>query len=110
MKRFLKYVIVLTLLLLAAAGIDAMGQAPFPKKAEGFWVLESNVHTPKNAVVYFYNQQQVLVYKEEIRGIRLNTAKQSTIKLLNNVLQQALVVWNKDNVMQENRQLLASRL
>ena len=33
---------------------------------KGWWVVESNIHTPKQHVIYFYNNDRVLVYKEKI--------------------------------------------
>ena len=32
---------------------------------KGWWVVESNIHTPKKHIVYFYNNDGVLVYKEK---------------------------------------------
>ncbi len=111
MKHLLAYLLLMTFLLLVAAGIDARAQQQQPPAtAEGFWVLESNVKTPETTIAYFYNNDQVLVYKEKIEGVRLNVNKRKTVKQLNAVLQQALTAWKNEKAVRENKGLLASRL
>lgn len=52
------------------------------------WVIESNVKTPKKSVVKFYNQQQELIYQEEIKNKRLNVRRTKLRNKLNQVLAQ----------------------
>lgn len=52
------------------------------------WVIESNVKTPKNHIIKFYNAQQELIYQEEIVGKKINVAKPRVVKMLNKVLVQ----------------------
>ncbi len=41
---------------------------PTPKcvSEKGYWVAESNIHTPKVNTIYFYNNDNVMVYKENV--------------------------------------------
>ena len=100
MKSILNCLII-TLLLLTASGVQA--QKPMPK--EGYWVVESNVHTPKKATVYFYNNQHQLLYKEAVTHMVVDITKAKTRRHLNAVLDQSLAAWKRDK-----GRLLASRL
>ena len=111
MKQLLTYLLLLTLMLLLAAGIDAAAQkVPLAKVNKGFWVLESNIKTPETTIAYFYNKDHILVYKERIEGVKLNLGKRKTRKQLNAVLHQSLAAWENEKVLKQNSQLLASRL
>ena len=58
---------------------------------EGFWVVESQ---PKQkCVVFFYNNDNQLIYKEVIAKKRLNIKQVKTQESLNAVLEQALRQW-----------------
>ena len=76
---------------------------------KGFWVIQNNIHTPKNCTVYFYTNERELVYKEVVTGKRINTAKIKTRKHLDAVLNQAVIAWQKEGVIKENLQLVASK-
>lgn len=39
---------------------------------EPYWVIESNLKTPKKSIVYFYTAGHVLMYKENVDGRKLN--------------------------------------
>jgi hypothetical protein len=59
--------------------------------SRGFWVVESQ---PKqNCVVFFYNDDDQLVYKETLAKKRLNLKQAKTRESLNAVLEQALRQW-----------------
>jgi hypothetical protein len=77
---------------------------------KGFWVIENNIHTPKNSIVYFYNENKELVYKESVTGKRININRRKTCGQLNTVLAQSLVSWEKEKVAKENQQWLAAKL
>ncbi|KAA9354918.1 hypothetical protein [Larkinella humicola] len=58
---------------------------------QGFWVVESQ---PKqNCVVFFYNDENQLIYKENLAKKRLNLKQAKTRESLNAVLEQALQQW-----------------
>ncbi|GAB3906188.1 hypothetical protein GCM10028803_38160 [Larkinella knui] len=57
----------------------------------GFWVVESQ---PKQkCVVFFYNDDNQLIYKEILAKKRLNLKQTKTKESLNAVLEQALQQW-----------------
>jgi hypothetical protein len=61
--------------------------------AKGYWVIENNIKTPKSNTIYFYNNDNVMVYKEKIEGIKLNTNKRKTLLKLKSALEQSVVAW-----------------
>jgi hypothetical protein len=101
MKPICNYLLLTFLFALPLVGLQA--QKPMGK--EGFWVVETNVHTPQKATVYFYNAQHHLVYKEEVQHLPLDLSKAKVRRQLNAVLQQSIAVWKR-----ENNPLLANRM
>jgi len=85
---------------------------PTPKwvSEKGYWVIESNVKTPKNSVIYFYNNDNELVYKEKLEDIRINWKKKRVLMHLKRVLEQSIASWNKQHLFTENEMLVATEL
>lgn len=85
--------------------------APIPKwiSDQGYWVVESNKKTPKEATVFFYNNEHTLVYKEEVKGQKLKLNKTKTLLRLKSVLEEAVVSYAKGSWATQNN-LLAVRL
>jgi len=77
---------------------------------KGWWVIESNIHTPKKNIVYFYNNDGVLVYKEKLGGIRINPSRKTTRMQLKQVLESAVVTWEQNHKLQEDQELVANSL
>ena len=48
---------------------------------KGYWVVKSNKKTPKESTVYFYNNENTLVYQEEIKNQKLKLKKKTLLKL-----------------------------
>jgi len=86
-------------------------KAPAPKwiSDKGYWVVESNKKTPKEATVFFYNNDHNLVYKEEIKGQKLKLNKKKTMIRLKSVLEEAEVSYASGNWTAQNN-LMAVRL
>jgi len=57
---------------------------------KGFWVVESNKQTPKEAIIYFYNNASILVHKEEIKDQRLKLTSTKTLLWLKAMLEGAV--------------------
>ncbi|MRX48161.1 hypothetical protein [Pedobacter puniceum] len=57
---------------------------------EGNWVVVSNIKTPKNSTVMFYNDKQELIYSEVITNKRLNIERKKVKLALNQVLEKAI--------------------
>lgn len=77
---------------------------------KGWWVVESNVHTPKQHIIYFYNNDHVLVYKEKIEGMRINASKRATRMQLKQVLETSVLAWEKNHKLTENEALVVNSL
>lgn len=74
---------------------------------KGYWVIESNKQTPKNAVVYFYNNDNLLVFKKEIRDQKLNPKREKTLLQLKASLEDAVNAF--ENGMASNLQKTESK-
>lgn len=77
---------------------------------KGYWVVESNLKTPKSAIIYFYNNSNTLIYKEQVEGVKLDLDRRRVLKRLKNVLEQAVTAWEKQPVVKENQMLVATAL
>lgn len=95
------------LLLLGIFSLALFTHAQHTTVTNGYWVVESNIKTPKEATVLFYSNDNKLIYKENITGIKLKPAKKKTVVKLNEALQQALTRYEADNKMAGNQNLLA---
>ena len=69
---------------------------------KGYWVIESNTNEPLQHAIRFYTNENVLVYKEAVTGIKLNPAKRKVKKMLKQVLETSLLAWEKNKTAEEN--------
>ena len=60
---------------------------------KGYWVVETNIHTPKQYIVRFYNNEHRLVGTKNINGMRLNMKKAKTKMFLKSMLESSLQDW-----------------
>jgi hypothetical protein len=73
--------------------------------SKGYWVIENNAKAPKSNTIYFYNNDNVMVYHEKVEGIKINTEKRKTLLKLKTALEQAVLAWENgsketdDNVL-----------
>ncbi|NTS39898.1 hypothetical protein HRG84_03195 [Flavisolibacter sp. BT320] len=65
-------------------------KAPTWTSSAGYWVVESNRQRPKDAIVYYYTNAHVLVYKEEIKNKKLNLTNPATLNWLKQSLEVAV--------------------
>lgn len=89
-------IIVLTLISLGALAQQQRKTQPFiprwvPEK--GYWVIETNIHFPLDHQVSFYNNDHILIYKETLRGVKLNPEKRKVKMKLKKVLEAAVIAW-----------------
>ncbi|MBS1655062.1 MAG: hypothetical protein JSU05_09465 [Bacteroidetes bacterium] len=73
----------------------------------GYWVIKSNIHSPKNATVLFYSNDGILVYEESVSGKKINVKRKRTLKLLKSVLDRSVIAWNEQNPVDMNKGYLA---
>jgi hypothetical protein len=77
---------------------------------KGWWMVEGNIHSPKQHTVYFYNNEGVLVYKEKLEGIRLKPNKRATQMRLKKVLETSVQAWEQQHQAKENESLVVNIL
>lgn len=97
------------LLLLAYAGNTQQIASIQKQESQGFWVVESNVKTPKSSMVYFYTPEGILMYKENVNDKKLKVNRRKTVKRLNAALQEIALAWQNKKTTKENAQLVARR-
>ncbi|MDP4262698.1 MAG: hypothetical protein Q8941_09225 [Bacteroidota bacterium] len=77
---------------------------------KGYWVVEGNIHTPKNHVIRFYNNDDVLVYTETLTGVKLNTDRPKIRMKLKKVLESSVIAWEKEKKPREDEALVKAIL
>ncbi len=77
---------------------------------KGYWVVESNVKTPYNSIIHFYNNDNVLVYREKVDGVKINLNRSRTKMRLKKILEQSIVAWQKNHVPIEHEEWVAKAL
>lgn len=77
---------------------------------KGYWVIENNVRTPRQNTVYFYNLDNVLVYKEKIDDMKIKVNKKKVCLRLKAALEQAILLWEATHVAKENEAIVALAL
>ncbi|GAB2826398.1 hypothetical protein [Ferruginibacter profundus] len=75
--------------------------------AKGFWVIESNIKTPKTATVHFYTNHQQLISSIAVEGRVLNIEKRKTLKTLKKALEVAVDSWAKNGSVKDEDMLVA---
>ena len=106
-------ILILTALSFTAAAQDEEQSAPRTPRwisEKGYWVVESNVHTPYHSIIHFYNNDNVQVYKEVVDGIKINLEKKRTKMRLKKILEQSIFAWEKDHLTKENEQWVMNAL
>lgn len=111
MKKNLLLTLIMGFLIQAVASAqDKTRVSPNWVSDKGWWVVESNIHTPKQHIIYFYNNDRVLVYKEKIEGMRINASKRTTRMQLKQVLETSVLAWEKHHKLKENQALVVNSL
>lgn len=73
----------------------------------GYWVVENNIKTPKSSIIYFYNNNQQLVYRENVEGIRINASRRKVQLRLKHILEESVTAWEQQHISKENQMLVA---
>lgn len=77
---------------------------------KGYWVIESNIHSPKISTIYFYSTQNELMYKESVDGKLLNPNKRKVKMQLKKVLEQTSLAFEKSKKARENEAWVAKAI
>jgi hypothetical protein len=113
MKQHSKTLLTLALAGLLSTGMYAQeGQPSVPKwySPKGYWVVEGNINTPLTNTIRFFNNENVLLYKETLTGVPLNPEKRRIKMKLKKVLENAVLAWEKKKVAEEDKQYVAALL
>jgi len=103
--------VVFTFLAISAFAQDDESPAAAPWVSDkGYWVLESNIHSPLNHIVRFYTNEDVLVYTENISGMRLNPDKRKVKMKLKEVLEATVLAWQKNSQPEANKDYVTAKL
>ena len=62
---------------------------------KGYWVVESNIHQRDSHTVFFYSNDNVLMYKEKLEGIKLNVEKRRIKMKLKRALETSAIAWQR---------------
>lgn len=60
---------------------------------KGFWVVEDNINTPGQTSVYFYNNDNELVYQQQLTGTKLKLQKKKVLVSLKQALETSVTAW-----------------
>ena len=104
----MKKIMLLPLILVLACTAASAQKSKTQKEPDGFWVIESNVKTPRQSTVYYYNRSNEVIYREDVSGRKLNTTRRKTVRRLNQVLDQSLTAW-KNNHGKSSGELVKSK-
>lgn len=90
-------------LVLCVAALSATAQEETPATAQrntprwvsakGYWVVESNIHDTRHACIYFYANDNTLVHKETIDGVKLPVGRTRTKMKLKKALETVVDAW-----------------
>jgi len=84
--------------LLVLASLHSFSQQGYYKipawvSEKGYWVAEKNLHTPRQCIIRFYNNNNTLVGTKEINGIKLRLKRKKTKLQLKSMLEAELLQW-----------------
>jgi hypothetical protein len=108
MKRSI--ILAFLLLPLLALRSEAQPKSSLPNwiSEKGYWVVESNLNDRLNHKIWFYNNQNVLVYQETVTGTRLNTSKRKLRMKLKRILEIAILASERNDNFPREQGLLSS--
>lgn len=89
----------------------AEAQEVLPKwiSEKGYWVVESNLKSPRNHLIRFYNNDHLLIYQEELNGMKLNVRRRKVRMKLKQALDTALIAWEHKTDPARQAALVKSR-
>lgn len=93
----------------------ASAQEPTPRvpawvSSKGYWVVESNLNSPLQHVVRFYNNQRQLLYTENLRGVKLDPKQRKVKMKLKKVLESTVANWEIRKIAEEDKAYVARQL
>lgn len=101
MKKLTLLTVILALVQMSAHAQDKKPEAP-----KGYWVVQDNVRSPRQATILYYNNDHQVVHQEDVAGKRVRAWKPRISKRLNATLQVSLDRWA---ARQKNEALIAQK-
>jgi hypothetical protein len=96
MKQIIKPVILaVTLSVISVVAFPQKNSSPRWLSDKGYWVIEGNINQPLDHIIRFYNNDDVMIYKETVKGVKLNPEKRKVRMKLKKVLETSLVAWEQ---------------
>lgn len=74
------------ILLSVGPAVQAQQKTNLQTPINGFWVIESNIHSPQKQTIKFYNQEQQLLYQENYDRKVLKCSKKDVRRMLDSSL------------------------
>ena len=98
-KKIGSYAAVCMLLFVSLSSFSQAGKDDTPSwvSDKGYWVVESNLHQPREHSIRFYNNENILIGTQHITGTKLNPKKRKVKMQLKSMLESSLLVWNKQH-------------
>jgi hypothetical protein len=73
------------------------------KKELGYFVLVNTKEEKKVTTVWFFNNDNVLVYEEKVAGVKFNLNKKKTVDMLNQGVEKAVTAWNEKHITMKDK-------
>ncbi|HWI93617.1 MAG TPA: hypothetical protein VNT20_20190 [Flavisolibacter sp.] len=108
MKKY--FLAIVLMIVFTAISYSQQNDKPKWLSKKGYWLVESNLSSPKSSVIYFYNNDNVLVYKENVEGLRVKINKTKVKMSLKKILEASVTAWEKKHISRENDYLVATAL
>jgi hypothetical protein len=111
MKKYLKILIMLSYLFTISLITSAQDKTSPENKwlQPGYWVVESNIHSPLTNVIYIYDSNDSLIYKEKIEGMKINFHKKAVRRKLDKAVEITMFAFSKSK-QKENRYWLVKNI
>ena len=101
---------ILSLFTLASFAQESRPAVPKWVSDKGYWVVENNINDPFNHIIRFYNNDNVMIYKETLSGVHLNTEKRKVKMKLKKVLETSAFAWEQKKTPEEEKQYVLAIL
>lgn len=97
MKKKAASCVVTVMVLFFSSGAFSQQATPLPSwlSDKGYWVAETHLKEPKQAIIRFYNNDHVLVGISSFSGSRLKIEKARVKMQLKTMLEASLLQWAK---------------
>ena len=117
MKKLFRILFALMIMMVVHSSLFAQDDEYYSKPStpkwvsdKGYWMIESNIYSPRKYIIYFYNNNSELIYKEKIEGVFLDLNRTRVKMNLKRALEIALLAWQKEQKLKENESLVINRL